>query len=123
MKYSPQIYAKAFSEIIMKPSVKKADLVKNFLRLIKKNNDEHLLKKIYELTEKMTRDKFGKRKVVVETARVIKGLNSLIKKISQKGDIVEKKINSDLIAGIKIILNDEMQFDGSMARKVKKLFN
>lgn len=122
MKYSPQIYAKAFSEIIMKPSVKKADLVKNFLRLIKKNNDEHLLKKIYELTEKMARDKFGKRKVVVETARAIKGLNITIKKISQKGDIVEKKINPDLIAGIKIILNDEMQFDGSMEKKIKNLF-
>jgi F0F1-type ATP synthase delta subunit len=122
MKHSPQIYAKAFSEIVMRSPVKKADLVKSFLTLVKKNNDQYLLKKIYEQAEKNVREKTGKRKLVVEIARKAKGLDAAVRKIAKKSDIVEEKINPDLIAGIKITINDEMQFDGSMSRKIKKLF-
>jgi F0F1-type ATP synthase delta subunit len=58
----------------------------------------------------------------VEVARKAKGLDAAVKKIAKKSDIVEEKINPDLIAGIKITINDEMQFDGSFAKKVKELF-
>lgn len=122
MKYSPQIYAKAFSNIVIKSSAKRTDLIKNFLNLIKKNNDQHLLKKIYEQTEKIVREKSGKNKIILETARNIENLNKVIKKIAKKGDIVEEINNPSLLAGIKIIVNDEMQFDGSMSRKIKNLF-
>ncbi len=125
MKYSPQIYARAFSEVVSEPSADKkaVDLVKNFLALVVKNNDQHQLKKIYARTEKMMREKTGKRKVAVETARQVKNLKSALKEIIKEGDIVEEKVNPDLIAGLKIILNDEMQFDGSMAKKIKNLFS
>jgi F0F1-type ATP synthase delta subunit len=81
------------------------------------------LKKIYEQAEKIIREKTGKRKLVVEVARKAKGLDAAVRKIAKKSDIVEEKINPDLIAGIKITINDEMQFDGSMSRKIKKLFS
>ncbi|MBI4837103.1 MAG: F0F1 ATP synthase subunit delta [Candidatus Portnoybacteria bacterium] len=122
MKYSPQIYAKAFSEIAVKPSAKSDVLVKNLLILIKKNNDQHLLKKIYERAEKLVREQAGKRKVVIETARPIKNVDKVIEKIVKKDDILDKRINPDLIAGMRVIINDEVQFDGSMARKLKQLF-
>ena len=124
MKYSPSIYAKALSEVAIDPTAdKRANvLVKNFLKLVEKNNDQHQLKKIFQETEKLVREKTGKRKVVLETARPIKKLDSAVKKIIKKGDILEEKINPDLIAGLKIILNDEKQFDGSMAKKIKQLF-
>lgn len=122
MKYNPRIYAKAFSEMAIKPSTRKTDLVKNFLALVRKNNDQHLLKKIYEQAERIVREKSGKKKIILETARNAKNLNKIIKKIAAKGDIVEEKINSDLLAGVKIIINDETQFDGSMSRKIKNLF-
>jgi F0F1-type ATP synthase delta subunit len=124
VKYSPSIYAKALSEVAIDPTAdKRANvLVKNFLKLVEKNNDQHQLKKIFQETEKLVREKTGKRKVVLETARPIKKLDSAVKKIIKKGDILEEKINPDLIAGLKIILNDEKQFDGSMAKKIKQLF-
>lgn len=124
MKHSPQIYAKAFSEIASEPSAdKKANVfVKNFLKLIEKNNDQHQLKKIFREAEKLVREKTGKRKIVLETARPVKKFDTAIKKIVKKGDVIEEKINPELIAGIKIILNDEMQFDGSMQKKIKSLF-
>jgi F0F1-type ATP synthase delta subunit len=125
MKYSPSIYARAFSEIVSPPSAdKKAGvLIKNFLTLIRKNNDQHQLKKIFSQIEKTVREKTGKRKLMVETARPFKKLDSAIKKVIRKDDIVEEKINPDLIAGLKIILNDEIQFDGSMQKKIKSLFS
>jgi F0F1-type ATP synthase delta subunit len=122
MKYSPQIYAKAFSNIVIKSSAKRADLIKNFLNLVKKNNDQHLLKKIYEQVEKIIRKKSGKNKIILETARNIKNSSRIIKKIAKKSDIVEERNNPSLLAGIKIIVNDEMQFDGSMQNKINSLF-
>ncbi len=123
MKYSPQIYAKAFSEMVLKPPAKGVNLAKNFLALVRKNNDQHLLKKIYAQTEKIVREKTGKKKIILETARNIKNLNKIIKKIAKKGDIVEEQNNPNLLAGIKIIVNDEMQFDGSMLNKINSLFS
>jgi F0F1-type ATP synthase delta subunit len=124
VKHSPQIYAKAFSEIASESSAdKRANvLVKNFLKLVEKNNDQRQLKKIFQEAEKLVREKTGKRKIVLETARPVKKLDNAVKKFIKKGDILEEKINPDLIAGLKIILNDEKQFDGSMQKKIKQLF-
>lgn len=122
MKYSPQMYAKAFSAITAKPSAESDILVKNLLALIKKNNDQHLLKKIYARVEKLVREQTGRRKVVIETARPIKNADKIIGKIIKKDDILNERTNPDLIAGVRLIINDEVQFDGSMARKIKKLF-
>lgn len=124
MKHSPQIYAKAFSGIASEPSAdKRANvLVKNFLKLVEKNNDQRQLKKIFQEAEKLVREKTGKRKIILETARPVKKLDGAVKKFIKKGDILEEKINPDLIAGLRIILNDERQFDGSMAKKIKQLF-
>jgi len=123
MKYSLQIYAKAFSGVAAKPSAKSDVLVKNLLALIKKNNDPHLLKKIYARAEKLVREQIGKRKIVIETARPIENVDKVIGKIIKKDDIFIEKINPDLIAGIKVVVNDEMQFDGSMQKKIKNLFS
>jgi F0F1-type ATP synthase delta subunit len=80
------------------------------------------LKKIYARAEKLAREQTGRRKIVIETARPIENMDKVIAKIIKKDDIFIEKINSDLIAGIKVIINDEIQFDGSMARKLKQLF-
>ena len=37
-------------------------------------------------------------------------------------DIVHEKIDPTLVAGIKVTINDEMQFDGTMKAKLDKLF-
>lgn len=122
MKYTPKIYARAFVEVFDLAPEKQDEMLRNFLSLIRKNNDQHLYKKIYQQTEKLARGKSGKRKVVVETARPVKN-DDVVKKIVKNDDIVEKRINPDLIAGVKIVVDDERQFDGSMAKKIKSLFS
>ncbi len=124
MKHSRKTYAKAFGELAAqsRSRTEEATLVKNFLRTIAKNNDTHQLKKIFEETEKLLRVKSGRRTIVVETARALPGLPGRLKNFLNKNDLLEEKKNPELIAGIKITVNDEEQFDGTLKRKIEKLF-
>ena len=47
---------------------------------------------------------------------------SLLESLVKKGDIVQEKINKELIAGVKIIVNDEKQIDFSMQKKLQNIF-
>ncbi len=125
MKYSPKLYAKAFSEVAAGPltKTKETELVKNFLEIIEKNSDAHQLKKIFLQTETMLRMKTGRRKITIETARDIAHIETKLKHFIAPDDIIEETINPELIAGIKIIVNDQTQFDGSLSRKLKTLFS
>lgn len=128
MKYPAHIYAKALAEVIgdsSKKSDEKEDavIVRNFLALVRRNGDEAHLRKILEEAARFARGKAGIRKVSVESARALS--NAQEKQIAsflKAGDVVEHAIDPTLIAGIRIILNDEMQFDGSLRGKLDKVF-
>ena len=124
MKYLPKTYAKAFTELAARSGsgIEETRLVKNFLRAIEKNNDIQQLKKILAETERMLRTQSGRRTITVETARALPGLPERLKHFVKENDILEEKKNPELIAGIKITVNDEEQFDGSLKRKIEKLF-
>jgi F0F1-type ATP synthase delta subunit len=127
MKYSPHVYAEALVEVLSAPATepgKKTDdeLAKNFLALVRKNGDERYLRKILEEASRFARGKSGVRKVTIESARpLIPSQKALIAHFVKPGDMVEERIDPDLIAGIKIILNDEMQFDGSLKNKLNRV--
>ena len=125
MKYSPKLYATAFSELAsgpLKPAEEK-NLIANLLRTVEKNGDRSGLQKILAETDRLLRAKSGRRKVVLETARALdpKSLTEL-QHLFQKKDIVETRLNTDLVAGVKVTVDGERQFDGSLRRKLDKLF-
>ena len=125
MKHSPQLYAHAFSAVASGPlsSEREKTLVKNFLNLIKKNGDEHQLKKILARTEQQLREDCGRRKVVIETARRQKhSCADRLKGFITKDDIIEEDIDSELGAGLRITVNDELRFDGSYKKRLSGLF-
>jgi len=117
MKNKIKIYAKALAEYMAKGMTEKE--IAKFLDFLAKNGDMRKAKEILALAENLYIKKTGKRKVILETARKadLKNLKSILK----KGDIIEEKINSELLAGIKIIINDE-QLDLSMQKKLNNLF-
>jgi F0F1-type ATP synthase delta subunit len=127
MKYAPHLYAKALVEVLSAPATgpgTKTDdeLSKNFLALVRTNGDERYLRKILEEASRFARGHSGVRKVTVESARALtpsqqKALEHFVK----PGDMMEERIDPDLIAGIKIILNDELQFDGSLKNKLNRV--
>jgi F0F1-type ATP synthase delta subunit len=127
MKYPAHIYAKALAEVIVAAEgagEKEQDaIVARLVAFVRKNGDEAHLRKIVEEAARFVRGKSGVRKVMMETARPLgaqqkKKLAAFIK----TGDVVVEKINPELVAGVKIIVNDELQFDGSLKGKLDKLF-
>lgn len=122
MKYKPKQYAAALAEAMLKPGADGKKIADNFLEFLKRSGDMKKAKEIISLAENLFVKKTGRRKVVIETARKIKPeQKGLLASVAQKGDIVSEKINKDLIAGIKIIINDE-QLDMSMQRKIQNIF-
>jgi F0F1-type ATP synthase delta subunit len=119
VKYKPKQYAQALAEIMTESKVNDK-VVANFLKLLERNNDLKKSKEILNQAENIFVKKSGRRKVVVETARKID--KESVKKFVKKGDLVYEKIRPELIAGVRIVVDDESQLDFSMKRKLQELF-
>ena len=104
MKHKIKDYATALSELIMESNSDKKKFIGRFLDLLRKNNDMGKAKKIVVMTEDIILNKKDNKKVVLQMARKIKNLENLFAK---KNDIVEEKINPELVAGVKIVVNGE----------------
>lgn len=124
MKYPTHIYAKALADVIR--TSKAADsskIVKNFIRLVQKNGDDVHLEKILEETARFARKNSGVRKIVIESARELSPQGK--KKVSsftKLGDVVVENIVPDLVAGIRVIIDDEIQLDETLKGKLDKVF-
>ncbi|OGZ54178.1 MAG: hypothetical protein A3B25_00675 [Candidatus Ryanbacteria bacterium RIFCSPLOWO2_01_FULL_48_26] len=122
-KISTDSYAAAFVAVLEKS--RNADtVVKNFIETIKKNNDWAKRRQIREACEKEWRKVHGKSLVVIESARELNGEQRarVSKQWKDKGHSVEYKIYPSLIAGVKIVIDEEKQFDGSLNNKLRKVF-
>jgi F0F1-type ATP synthase delta subunit len=126
-KNKTKLYAKALAEIIS--AEKKTEgpersrrIVNNFVKILINAGLERKSKEILDLAEDMLLVKNGKRKITFETARKItSSQQKMLDNVVKKGDIVNEKINPELIAGIKIIINESKQFDASMQSKLQKI--
>ena len=80
-------------------------------------------KEILNLAEEMLLVKQGKSKITFETARKITASQKkLLDSFVKNGDVVKEKINPEIIAGVKIIINNSKQFDSSMQSKLQNIF-
>lgn len=118
MKYSPKKYAKALMEAIREKNTDEKDIIDNFIKLLEKNNDLAKFKEILEIAKRSV----FKRKIVFEIARKAK-YNDILENFVKKGDMIEKKINPELAAGIRITIDDLWQLDMSMLGEINKLFD
>lgn len=125
MNYSAKLYAKAFTETLLeKDKILVDQKIKNFLELIKKNRDQRKLKEIIRLADKFINQRTGRRKLLIESARPLSPENEkIVNTIAKPSDSLEKKVNPDIIAGLKITINDELLLDGSFSKKLTKILN
>lgn len=121
MKYSTKIYARALAGAILDKKADDKKIINNFLELLKKNQDTKRANEIIALAEGLLLKKTGNKKVVLETARGIDTKN-LTQALIKKGDKIQEKINPALIAGVKIIVNNNQQLDFSLQRKLQEIF-
>ena len=123
MKYSNRIYAKALVDLMAeKKSVNEKKMVDNFLKILQKNGDLKKAKQIILLAEKLYLQKTGNKNIIIETARKISS-KGMLDYFVKKNDVVEEKVNPEIIAGIKIIINNEQQLDFSLSKKLEEVFN
>jgi F0F1-type ATP synthase delta subunit len=124
MKYSARFYAKALVDALADPKADHDAIAKRFLGVIKRNGDEGQLKKILDEASWLARQGEGvSREVVIESARPLKeSQKKMLKVFLKPHDIIHEKIDPALVAGVKITVNDEMQFDGTMKAKLDSLF-
>jgi F0F1-type ATP synthase delta subunit len=124
MRYPTHIYAKALAHVAMDPKAKGyADIAKNLLALLRKNGEEARARKILNEAGRLARRKSGIRKVTVESARRLgPSHEKMVGTLTKPGDVVQKDISPELVAGIRVIIDDELQFDGSLKGKLDRVF-
>jgi len=118
----PKDYAKALVELMADKKMSEKKITDGFLRILVKNGDLKKAKEIMRLAEQLLVKKTGNKKIVVESARTIE-TKKLLNTFIEKGDAVQEKINPSLIAGVKITVDGEKQFDFSLKSKLDKLFS
>ena len=124
MKYPVRAYARALAEAAagtLSPAEEKK-IISNFLGLVRRNGDTHGLPQMLSAAGKLLREKDGRRKVVIESARPFAGLSARFRGLLRKTDEVEERLEPALIAGVRITVDDEMRFDGGLRRKIDLLF-
>jgi len=123
MKYKVKDYAKSLVEILSNNKLNDKKLTISFIKLLERQGDFAKAKEILEQAEFLITKQQGKKSVVLETARKLtESQKKNLAKFIEKGDIVKEKINPELIAGIKIIVDGERQFDQTMLKKINSLF-
>lgn len=124
MKYSASTYAKALAEAIVKAKPSDGDrIVARFVALVRRNGDDVHIRKIVEEAARFVRGAHGIRKVTLGSARPLTAAQrKLLKHFVTEEDIVEERVDPTLIAGIRITVDDETQFDGSLKRKLDAMF-
>ncbi|MDP3883307.1 MAG: F0F1 ATP synthase subunit delta [Candidatus Staskawiczbacteria bacterium] len=132
-----KLYAKALAEVILgkKPARQNAgafgaketntdEIVKNFIKVLDKNGQTRRAKEILNLAEDMILRKQGKNKITFEIARRLASEHRvMLKEFVKEGDVVKEKINHELIAGVKIVVNGDKQLDMTMRKKLGSLFD
>lgn len=124
MKYSPELYAKAFFEAARAvPEKKQGEIISRFLQVIRKNGDWPLIKKIFRQVCSLVIRARGGRMIVLEFARDLsKELVNKLQNSFSKQDYVEKAIRPELIAGVRILIDYEKELDLTVQRKLRNLF-
>ncbi len=117
-----KLYAKVLAEILSKKGYNEKKVTENFVKLLINTGYGNKAKEILSLTEDFILQKQGKKKITFEVAREITaGQKKLLESFFKKGDIIKEKINPELIAGIKIVINDSRQLDASMQSKLQNI--
>lgn len=124
MKYSPKQYAAAFLEATKDKAVnKEKQVIKNFLNLIFKNGDWQYRRAILSEVEKSFLAKAGIRRVRIESPDPVQaGLKREVKNILDSDIIFSEKIDANLLAGLKILIDDELLIDATGKHAVDSMF-
>jgi len=125
MKNNSKAYAKALAEVILKgiKPGQEQKVVDNFSKFLLKTGKQAKAKEIVAMAEDIVLAKKGNRKITFETARkMAQSQKKMLESFAKEGDVIYEKINPEIIAGVKIIINGAKQFDASLQAKLQNIF-
>jgi F0F1-type ATP synthase delta subunit len=124
MKYPVLSYARALASAVTEAGLAdQKKIVQNFSDLLRRNGDEAAGGKIVEEAARIVRTKEGLREVVFESARPLTpSQRGSLRGLVKSGDMTLERVNPELVAGVRISVDGEREFDGSLRGKLNKLF-
>ena len=123
MKITPKQYAISLYETTKNVDEFKIEKrIKNFVDILKKNNDLSLANKIVDEYNKYHRNLKGISKIEITSSNKLNSeiLNKIIQKFENQIE-VEERIDESLINGIVVKIDDDVLIDGSVRRKLENL--
>src|SRR3989344_4765649 len=125
MRYQESIYAKALLQALKEKDeseIKK--ILKNFIALLLKNNDFNHLDSIFGKVEKLYLAEEGIQKIYIESASPLsKNSREEIESALGKKVLINEKVRPNLLAGVRIILNEEILIDATGTQRLAKIFH
>lgn len=125
MRYTPRIYAHALAEAAAQAKGREAihAVVKNFLALLDRTGDRATLRAVLPEAERLLLRKTGGEKMIIESARPLsEHARTHVRASMPHAVAAEERITPELLAGVRITVNDERQLDGSLAHALHQLF-
>ncbi len=133
MRYPAKHYARAFAELACGEGIesvhekmtkaKKDALIRNLIEAARRHGDLRKLSTIAKEAARIIRKKNGTKSVRIETARPFAGNpKKMFHNILHPHDALETKITPELLAGIKITVDEDREFDMTLLRKLDALF-
>jgi len=122
MKYTPRQYATAFWAAYKEaPEKEQKTIIRNFLTLLRKNRDWFWLERIMKEVKKLHYQESGLKEVEIETASPQEMLRKEIENILGEKILWHEKVNAEVIAGVKILINDELLIDATAQGQLRKM--
>lgn len=123
MRYSPKQYASALNAAIKNKDAKdRKEIVRRFLGILSKNRDSVKLGRILKDLEMQHLRESDLRKVKIESASPLSSkVRSEIKDIFKKDIYLEEEINPKLLAGLRILVDEELFIDASAKRRIGEM--
>lgn len=123
MKFSTQQYATAlYGALAEKSEPERKAVFRNFLSILQKNRDWSRLGLILKEVERLYLKEAGLKKVEVETASSSKTMQRELKEILGKNILIKERVNPEILAGLKILINDEILVDASAKAQINRMF-
>ncbi len=124
MRYSIKQYALALLiSLAEKKGEERKNIIRNFLSLLTRNGDQTKLELIIKEAEKTERRKKGIYQVELASATKISGkLKEEVEKIIGKKVIFKERMDPEILAGLKILIEDETLIDATAQSQIAKIF-
>ncbi|MBI2053225.1 MAG: F0F1 ATP synthase subunit delta [Candidatus Sungbacteria bacterium] len=125
MKYTVIQYAEALAGALAEAETdKRPSMIRRFLGMIRKNKDAKLLAAIVRKTERRWLADKNLHKVAVTSASPLTAaVKKEIEAALEKKPLWEEKTDPAILAGMRILVDDELMIDASARSRLDRMFS